>query len=496
MIDTQELASLRLRGVVDACPDAEAIVFPDMIITYDQLWRLTEAFALRLRGHDVTAESTIHVDSADPATVLPALLATSLIGARFLQNVGSLNQPGLPFVSHAFFGPDAQPEGSEIAIDADWSPHRVLNDLGPWPTNVPPPDPDAPWLIVYTSGTTGVPKFVPLSQKMVCRRSKAVADEFHAGRTRFVSLYPYDSRPFLARALAAFLNGATLVVAADAPESWSRLGVDRVVGSPAAVAGRLAGKPLPTRIATLEIAGAPVPTGEMATLLESFDTVDDTYGATETNKSWSTLWTLAEDGSPVSRPIMRDSQIEIVDETGIAVPPGVEGRVRVRNDYLASGYLDNPAATQAAFRDGWFYPGDRAHWGEAGRLILSHRGDDVLNFGGAKLGLSQIDRVLAADAGIRDAACFRSPKPGADKTLIAFIMLADGVNAIQVAARAQKRCADILGQHFTPARLWPIAAIPRKPDGQPDREACRAMILDGMRRREMEGGARDPAPPT
>jgi acyl-coenzyme A synthetase/AMP-(fatty) acid ligase len=484
ILNGPEVVAASFRKAAEAYPNSEAIVFPEMVLNYRNLWQLTEAFALRLREKGVIDTSTIHVNSRDTATVLPALLATSLLGAKFLQNVGALDQPGLPEVTHGFHGLDVEVDDGSLPIDADWSPDRVKQALGSWPLDAPLPDPGVPWLIVYTSGTTGMPKFVVLTQRMVCRRSFAVADEFLQNQTRFVSLYPTDSRPFFARALAALLHGATLIDAPHSPETWAEFGVTRVVGSPAAVASALASHLLSPKVPVLEVAGGAVPPAQVANLLQSFEFVDDTYGATETSKSFSTLWTLGADGRPFAKGCMRDSVVEIVNEAGVPLPPDVEGVVRVKNDYMATGYLNDALTTARAFKGGWFLPGDRARWGQSGELVLSPRGGDVLNLGGSKIGLTHIDRILATDPDIKDAACFQSPKSGAEDKLIAFVILADGVNAMQVVARAQKRCSDTIGAAFTPTRLWPIDTIPRLADGSPDREACRRLILEAATRQE------------
>jgi non-ribosomal peptide synthetase component F len=150
ILNGPEVVAASFRKAAEAYPNSEAIVFPEMVLNYRNLWQLTEAFALRLREKGVIDTSTIHVNSRDTATVLPALLATSLLGAKFLQNVGALDQPGLPEVTHGFHGLDVEVDDGSLPIDADWSPDRVKQALGSWPLDAPLPDPGVPWLIVYT----------------------------------------------------------------------------------------------------------------------------------------------------------------------------------------------------------------------------------------------------------------------------------------------------------------------------------------------------------
>lgn len=474
-MDHPNLATALRRTALQA-PDRPAILYPDVTFSYRQLLALTEAFALRLRGLGVGPGSTVHLDSRDSAVVVPVLLATALLGARFLQNVGNLGQAGLPQVTHALRGPDAgDASDGTVPVDAGWSPAAVQAEGLSWAASDDAICPDDPWLIVYTSGTTGLPKFVALTPRMVAARSAAVADEFGPA-TRFAALFPTDSRPFLARVLAALWNGGCLVDSRD-PSHWQRAGVNRVSGSVGQAKARFADLVMSPRLPVLEVTGARLSDADAAVLLRSFELVDDTYGATETNKGWSTFKTLGPDGEVVSTPHPRDSTIQILREDGTLAAPLEEGVVRIRNGYLAAGYLDAPEATAKAFRDGWFFPGDRGLWDTDGVLVIRPRSGEFVNADGAKIGLQAIDQVLASVDGIRDAAVFASPKPGAGDTLIAFAVFDEDVNRPQVVARARKLCTQILGARLAPAVIRPIRQIPRLPDGTPDRETCRTLIL-------------------
>lgn len=473
-----------LRLSAQALPDHPAIVLADGELSYARLLALTEAFALRLRALGVGRTSTVHLDSRNVALIAPTLLATALLGARFLQNVGGTDQPGLPVVTHALAGPDAPARPYPVTgIGPDWSPAPVRAEGLIWDPAWDAQAPDAPWLIVYTSGTTGMPKFLALSQAMVARRSAAVADEFRPGETRLAALFPPDSRPYLARLMAVLWNRATLIAVTE-PEQWSQLGVNRVAGALGQARKLFSTRVLSPRLPVIEVSGARLDDEDAALLLRSFKCVDDTYGATETNKSFSHFKTLDDSGCIVTTPGPRDSTIQILRADGSPASYGEEGEVRIRNPYLATGYLDAPEATARAFRDGWFHPGDRGSFGADGALTIRPRAGALVNSGGAKVGLQAIDGVLATVDGIRAAAAFPSPKPGAEGVLLAFVVFDEDVNRPQVIARARMLCQDVLGAALTPAVLRPIDRLPRLADGTPDREACREMILQAAARAE------------
>lgn len=198
--------------------------------------------------------------------------------------MGGVDQPGLPTVTHALAGPDdpARPY-HVVAIGPDWSPAQVRAEKLAWDPPWDAQDPDAPLLIVYTSGTTGMPKFLALSQAMVAGRSAAVADEFRPGETRLAALFPPDNRPYLARLMAVLWNRPTLI-AATAPELWPAFGVARVSGSLEQARKLFATRVLSPRLAVIEVSGARLEDADAALPLQSFERVDDTYGASETKR--------------------------------------------------------------------------------------------------------------------------------------------------------------------------------------------------------------------
>jgi acyl-coenzyme A synthetase/AMP-(fatty) acid ligase len=455
-------------------PDALAIVFPEISFSYEKLNRLAMAFASKMNIAGVGANSTIMVQSSDPLVVLATLLATSRLGASIVQdNEGLLLPPELT-VTHHFHTvePERTPVAGSLLIDAEWSP--ALNTQQ---TQMAEDDPEKPWLYVYTSGTTGVPKFLALSQRMVCDRSKAVADEFLAGKTRFASVMPCNSRTFIARALAALLNGATIVDGKDF-QFWHQAGVTMVSGSVVQMLGFFRTTVLNQRIPLAEVIGSRLLKSDAQKLLRSFVSVQDVFGASEANKVFANVSTLAPDGTTTTRGQMRDSAIEIVDIDGNLVAPGTNGILRIRNPYMAASYVGDPVASDDAFRDGWFYPGDVAAWGEAGTLQVLDRAGNILNIGGVKINAFIVDQVLRSAPGIRDSACFKNPKEGVPDELFAFVVFEEGCNRLQAIEIARQQCRAKLGPVLVPRVIRGVAGIPRGSDGLPDRKACAEFILE------------------
>ncbi len=466
-----------------ADPEALAMVFPDQRFSHDQIRRLGLAFAAKMHAAGIGPGSRVQLRTPDPVLVLAVLLGTSWVGAEFFPFSGD-NAPDALAVTHYLYDPKlkAAPVPGAIALDDGWSPANA-----PDFDTSSPVDADLPWLWVHTSGTTGLPKFLSLSQSVVVRRSQAVADDFRA-RSRHVLLAHCYSRPFLARAAAALVNGSTLYFEL-APQHWSAVGIDLVSGSRALIKTALAGAPLSPRVARIELAGSRLPDPEAAELLESFEVVDDTYGASETSKSYSTLWRRGGDGKPLAVGHMRDSEIEVIDANGATVAPGERGILRLRNRYMVAGYLNDTSASAEAFRDGWFYPGDVALVEADGRLRIADRADHVVNILGNKVNAFVVDQLLRTAPGVLDAICFRNPKPGAADELFAFVVLDAHANRLQAVASARHAVDARIGTYAVPRVIQPVGAIPRRTDGAPDRAACAEMVL-----RAAEARAAEPQP--
>lgn len=99
-------------------------------------------------------------------------------------------------------------------------------------------------------------------------------------------------------------------------------------------------------------------------------------------------------------------RLEVVDGDDRPVPAGQSGRLRVKLDYMFNDYHLDPAHTSACFRDGWYYPRDRARLDAEGLLYIEGREDDVFNIGGGKIYFRDVDGAFETHPAVREAAAF------------------------------------------------------------------------------------------
>ena len=460
-------------------PEAVAIIQEDLTISYDLLAKTVMSFATMMQRYGVNRASVVAINTHDTFVSLATLLATSLLGAQWVEANKQLAQSKVVRPSHFFNSPEARGTNKVkfTEITPQWGPYyRDAAELRVENFEFPTED-QSPWMIVKTSGTTGYPKYLSLDQETIFKRSKAVGDDFKPFETRFTCLFPCAAYPFLTRALGALLNLATIVDSRDF-RFWRKTGVNLVMGSPVQVSEILGGVTFTPKMPQIHVAGSKLSDPIAADLLRNFERVVDVYASTETNRSFKNVKRLDAEGEITTIGEATDAIVEIADEQGQICPPNKAGTVRVRNHYLDKDYLNDTEAAARSFRDGWFYPGDYGYWDDNGALIILSRQDDIANVGGIKVKLKLVDALLMSIDGVHLAASFKNPVEGARDQLIAFVEIEPGSNALDVIARAKESCLLKLGTSSTPARIVPVSRIPVNSDGEPQRRLCELMVLE------------------
>jgi O-succinylbenzoic acid--CoA ligase len=186
-------------------------------------------------------------------------------------------------------------------------------------------------------------------------------------------------------------------------------------------------------------------------------TVVATYGMTETAGG------CVYDGRPLD---------------GVRARAGSDG-VELAGPVLALGYRLDPAATDGAFRDGWFRTRDAGRLDADGRLTVSGRLDDVVISGGVNVAPAAVEAALREHPDVEDAVVFGRPDDEWGQRVVAAVVprpLADP-------DLAALRCwvTERLGAPSAPRELHTIAAVPALHTGKPDRRAVAAAVLEGAR---------------
>jgi O-succinylbenzoic acid--CoA ligase len=330
------------------------------------------------------------------------------------------------------------------------------------------PGADPGGVLVATSGSTGRPRLVVLPPAALRASATATAARL-GGPGRWLLALPADHVAGVQVVVRALLAGAPPVV-------QDLRGGFRPAGFAAATArlgpGQRYTSLVPTQLLRLLdaggtaldalvgydavlVGGAAVDAGLRARAEAAGVRVVVTYGMTETAGG------CVYDGVPLDG--VRVRLVETRDG---------DGRIVVGGPTLAAGYLDDPVATAATFVEGEFRTSDLGRWID-GRLEVLGRVDDVIVTGGANVAPAAVERVLAAQPGVRAACVVGLPDPewGA---VVAAALVVEGAPALDE-LRAAVYAA--LGRAAVPRVLRTVDALPLRGIGKPDRAAVADLLI-------------------
>src|SRR6266702_1893172 len=343
------------------------------------------------------------------------------------------------------------------------------------------PDPGAESVLVFSSGTTGMPKAVRhthASLRAAVRHWRDALGLTAADRLQITTP-------------PSHILGLLNIVTCHQTGAWMRLhrrfDLDRMLHHIEA-----------DRI-TVEMAVAPIALALAAhPKLESYDLSSLRYimwGATPVTPSVAEIvtrragvgWVPAYGASelpviacnPIDRPRLDSAgrpvpgvSLRVVSlETGAPAGPGETGEIQARSDSLMAGYL--PAeATAAAFCDGWYRTGDVGTIDADGWLRLTDRSKEMIKVRGFQVAPAEVEAILHGHPAVADCAVFGIPDPANGEAVIAAVT-PDGTGDPVDPAELIALVGDKLASYKRPSRVVLIDEIPRLPSGKVLRRVLR-----------------------
>jgi acyl-CoA synthetase (AMP-forming)/AMP-acid ligase II len=165
----------------------------------------------------------------------------------------------------------------------------------------------------------------------------------------------------------------------------------------------------------------------------------------------------------------------VVDAAGSALPDGSQGEVVIRGPGVMSGYVNNPAATAAAFYGDWFRTGDLGII-NGGYLYLQGRIKEMIIRGGENIAPAEIEEALLSHPAVRDAVCFGVADEKYGELVAAAVTLSEEVGAGTLA----EHCRGRLAPFKVPAVIHVLEEIPRTATGKVQRRRVAAFIAEGQ----------------
>jgi acyl-CoA synthetase (AMP-forming)/AMP-acid ligase II len=166
-------------------------------------------------------------------------------------------------------------------------------------------------------------------------------------------------------------------------------------------------------------------------------------------------------------------ELRIVDDAWADVPAGTVGEVAVRAEQSADGYWDDPEATAAAWRDGWFRTGDLGRVDDEGYLYLVDRKKDVIVSGGENVSAREVEAVLRADPAVREVAVIGLPDPRWGERVCAVVVPGLPLDEAELTERLVARARGALAGFKVPRRVFVTDELPVTGTGKVSKGALR-----------------------
>jgi amino acid adenylation domain-containing protein len=490
-------------------PSAPALVCGPTRMNYAELDDRSSRLARYLRGTGVGAESVVGLCLEPGPDVVITILAVWKAGAAYLPL-----DPGLPAERLAFMLADSRAavligqSGAVANLPVGRLPVLLLDDpavtsaLAALPPGAPDPGPEAPGqlaYVMYTSGSTGEPKGVQVTQANLAAYLAGVPGRLGLGE-------PGRSYALLQPVVTDFAN--TVLFTALATGGVVHLLPPEAATDPAAVAGYLARhvidyvKVVPSHLTALAagtllenlvpgrvlvLGGEAIPPSLAEGLAEAAGgaAVVNHYGPTETTIGVVTgpvpARLPAGGAVPIGTPVPA-AHAYVVDGHLGPVPLGVPGELLVGGPQVARGYAGRPAQTAERFiadpfgGDGGrlYRTGDRVRWA-GGQLEFLGRVDDQVKIRGFRVEPGEVAATLAAHPNVAQAVVTARQDASGDTRLVGYIVPADGTGEGGELGRAVRAwAAGRLPEHLVPAALVVLPELPLTSNGKVNRKALPA----------------------
>ncbi len=366
-----------------------------------------------------------------------------------------------------------------VVREEDLEEVRGTYDAAPVP--MPRAEPDDPVAIVWTSGTTGVPKgavFDHRNLQAVAVGAGALGEPFD----RRLSPLPFAHVGYMTRPWEEIEKVITTVIP---PTPWSAAEMLALIAAERVTVGQ--GVPTQWRlvldhpsfaqtdVSSLRIAGtgaAPVPP-DLVREMERKLGCAVVVGYTSTEAAITTGSVPGDDPDVIARTVGRprvNVELEVVDDAGRPCAVGEIGHVRCRSGAVMRGYWNDPQRTADVIDpDGWLQTGDVGALDERGYLTLAGRKSEMYIRGGYNVYPSEVEHVLSAHPAVAQVAIVGIPDRVLGEIGVAFVVAVDGNPPTLESLRAH--CRTVLADYKAPDRLQIVDTLPLTPIGKVDKRA-------------------------
>jgi acyl-CoA synthetase (AMP-forming)/AMP-acid ligase II len=493
------------------CPDRTAIVFEGKRLTFSELSeranRLANALAgLGIKKGDRVAilqvncnqyveayygvaktgaifvplnfrakkDELVHMLNHSEASVL-------LVGERYIEMVNEMRDE-MPLMKH-YISIEGKQEGmlDYEKLLADASAEEFLTEIG---------DEDIT-ILMYTAGTTGLPKGVPLPHNSfsvyMLENVNPVDPEIE--ETNLLTMPLYHVAGIQAMIAATYGGRALAMMRQFEVNEWIET-VQREKANRAMLVPTMLKRVIDhpdfakydlSSLRVITYGAAPMPFEVIKKAIALFPGVNfiNAFGQTETASTITTLGPedhiiegtedekdrkLKRLTSSIGRP-MPDVEMKIIDEEGNELPSGEVGEIVARGTRLMGGYWKDAEKTAKTMtKDGWLRTGDMGYVDEEGYFFLSGRGDDMIIRGGENISPEEVENALYAHPAVEEVAVIGVSDPEWGQEPKAIVALKQGETA--TSEELIEFCRERLASFKRPRSVAFIDALPRTSTGK------------------------------
>jgi amino acid adenylation domain-containing protein len=435
-------------------PGRGAILAPgNAAVTYGMLWVRANEMVRRLRSVGIGRSDRVAVVLPNGPDAAVAMIAVA---------AGAVCVPLNPSFTadewQRYFG-DLRIAALLTRADLDSASRGVAHTLGIPVIDLSPPPVDGPGafdlagparrhpvdgglaagaddaFILLTSGTAARPKLVPLTHASVCLSAHNAGAVLALGRRdRLLNVLPlFHAHGLISGLLTALAAGSSVVCTpgfeAEAVLGWLSefrptwyTAVPPIHRALLSAASRRDHSAERCSLRVIRSASSSLPTNVLDGLEALFGVpVIETYGMTEAASQIAANPLARRKAGSVGK--AAGAEIAIMDGEGRRLPSGGRGEIALRGPTLTRGYDNDVAATEAAFRDGWFRTGDLGYLDRDGYLFIVGRIKDVINRGGQKVAPREVEDALLMHPDVIEAVAFSIPHPRLGEDVAAAVVL-------------------------------------------------------------------------
>ncbi|HBZ82358.1 non-ribosomal peptide synthase/polyketide synthase [Brevibacillus parabrevis] len=476
---------------VEKTPDAVALVYKDVELTYAELNERANQLAHRLLAEGVKPDELVGICVERSPEMIVAFLGVMKAGAAYVPL-----DPAHPQERIAYMIEDSQasvlltqasltdrlPASSRqvICLDSDELANEPVTNAE---TSVGEHNLA---YVIYTSGSTGLPKGVMIEHRSVINLAYDLIRHFQIDATsRVLQFISFSFDVSVSEIVMSLLAGATLVIEdreslLPGPELIRVLQEQRITTF-AMVSSVLAALPeadLPD-LRTI-IVGGEAPSRELVARYATGRQFINCYGPTETTVT-ATLKHCQDDGKnpPIGRPIA-NTTVYVLDAHLQPVPIGVPGELYIGGKGVARGYWNRPELTAERFiadpfgqaDERLYRTGDLVRYLENGELEFLGRIDDQVKIRGYRIELGEIENALRQHPAVQNVVVIARQEGAGDKRLAAYLVAATGQQPDE--AELVRYLKSTLPEYMVPAGYVWLEKIPLTVNGKVDRRALPA----------------------